>query len=330
MLGHRSRRGGGRGAAPEKKKRAWQLELERGSESPPPAERRSSSAADVDNERPPKQGEIGGDRDADRSARDVFGGAAGAQTAEPGERCIVFLDIAIGGRGGQPGEATGRIEIELFMQDCPRTAENFRQLCLGSAGLGAKTGLPLTYVDCPLHRIIPGFMAQGKHLLDCVLGHFLQDACKENETASICYARSIRVFGGDFQRGDGTGGESIYGGDFADENLAAHRHTTRGMLSMANSGRHTNGSQFFLTFARTPHLDGKHCVFGRVVGGFPTLDAIEAVGSKSGDPKKQVVITGCGEVADERGGRRDRGGSREGRGRSRSRSPRRRDERRHR
>ena len=97
------------------------------------------------------------------------------------------------------------------------------------------------------HRIIPNFMAQG----------------------------------GDFTRGDGRGGESIYGYKFEDENFN-HRHTGRGILSMANAGPNTNGSQFFLCFVTTPHLDNKHVVFGEVVDGKDILEKMEAVGSKSG------------------------------------------------
>ncbi|KAJ3363028.1 peptidylprolyl isomerase protein [Allomyces javanicus] len=87
----------------------------------------------------------------------------------------------------------------------------------------------------------------------------------------------------------------IYGESFADENFAI-KHTGRGLLSMANRGPNTNGSQFFITFVQTPHLDGKHTVFGKVVEGEQILDAIEAVGSGSGAPKKEVRIIDCGEI----------------------------------
>merc|ERR1712032_344781 len=130
----------------------------------------------------------------------------------------VFFDIEIG------GEAAGQVEIELFAKVCPKTAENFRCLCTGEKGKGA-SGKPLCYKGSSFHRIIPGFMCQG----------------------------------GDFTRGNGTGGESIYGNKFADEwDQGIVQHSKPMLLSMANAGPNTNGSQFFLTVARTPHLDGKH------------------------------------------------------------------------
>ena len=107
-----------------------------------------------------------------------------------------------------------------------------------------------------------------------------------------------RAQGGDFTRGNGTGGESIYGEKFDDEFVkAVVGHTEPYLLSMANAGPNTNGSQFFLTTARAPHLDGKHVVFGRVMSGQSVIDAIEAIGSGSGRTSKTVLIKASGELA---------------------------------
>ncbi|WP_373509642.1 peptidylprolyl isomerase [Thiocapsa sp.] len=155
------------------------------------------------------------------------------------------------------GEPAGTITIELFADVVPKTAENFRALCTGEKGMG-KSGKPLAYAGSPFHRIIPGFMIQG----------------------------------GDFTRGNGTGGESIYGEKFADENFQL-KHTEAGILSMANAGPNTNGSQFFITVDATPWLDGKHVVFGKVVGGMDVVEAMEAQGSRSGGTKTEVVLSDC-------------------------------------
>lgn len=153
----------------------------------------------------------------------------------------------------------GKLVFELRKDIVPQTAENFRQLCVGSAAK-ASTGHPLAFKGSKFHRIIPGFMVQG----------------------------------GDFTRGNGTGGESIYGEKFKDENFKL-RHTERGLLSMANAGPNTNGSQFFLTSVACPWLDGKHVVFGRLVSGEDTLKAIEAQGTANGSPRAKVTIADCGE-----------------------------------
>ncbi|MFI6868197.1 peptidylprolyl isomerase [Nocardia sp. NPDC050406] len=154
----------------------------------------------------------------------------------------------------------GRIVMELFADTVPKTAENFRALCTGERGTG-NSRVPLHYKGCTFHRVIPGFMAQG----------------------------------GDFTRGDGTGGESIYGGKFEDENFTK-THAAPGTLSMANAGPATNSSQFFLTFAQTPWLDGKHVVFGQVVEGLPILEQIAQAGTDSGTTTLPVVIADCGQL----------------------------------
>jgi peptidylprolyl isomerase len=152
----------------------------------------------------------------------------------------------------------GTITVELFADVVPKTAENFRALCTGEKGMG-KSGKPLAYAGSIFHRIIPGFMIQG----------------------------------GDFTRGNGTGGESIYGEKFADENFKL-KHFGPGTLSMANAGPNTNGSQFFITVADTAWLDGKHVVFGKVVDGMDVLKKMEEQGSSpSGKTKSEVKLAAC-------------------------------------
>ena len=166
----------------------------------------------------------------------------------------VFFDLAVANK------KAGRIVFELFKDQVPKTAENFRALCTGEKGIG-KSGKPLHYKGTTFHRIIPKFMAQG----------------------------------GDFTHGNGMGGESIYGARFPDENFKL-KHTRKALLSMANAGRDTNGSQFFLTFVPCPWLDGKHVVFGEVVKGLELLDLLESNGTGSGATLNRVVIEDCGVV----------------------------------
>ncbi len=158
------------------------------------------------------------------------------------------------------GQKAGRIVLGLFGDDVPKTTENFRALCTGEKGAG-QNGKPLHYKGCVFHRIIPEFMIQG----------------------------------GDFTAGNGTGGESIYGESFEDENFDIV-HDSPGVLSMANAGPDSNGSQFFITTVKTPWLDGHHVVFGRVLEGMDVVKAMEALGSASGTTRKAVSILDCGEL----------------------------------
>merc|ERR1719183_1336507 len=178
--------------------------------------------------------------------------------AAAGGNVHVYLEVEISGVN------IGRMIFKLYNDIVPKTVENFRSLCTGERGVGLTTKLPLHFKGAKFHRIIPGFMAQG----------------------------------GDFELGDGRGGESIYGGKFADEaGGLALRHAKRGLLSMANAGKDTNGSQFFILFKQANHLNGKHCVFGELVEGQATLDAIEGVKTTSDDrPIAPITIARCGQL----------------------------------
>ncbi|EEH58098.1 uncharacterized protein MICPUCDRAFT_33009 [Micromonas pusilla CCMP1545] len=147
----------------------------------------------------------------------------------------------------------------LYGNHVPKTTENFRALCTGEKGDGAE-GKPLHFKGSCFHRVIPGFMCQG----------------------------------GDFTKANGTGGESIYGEKFEDEAFGI-AHDRPFLLSMANAGPDTNGSQFFITTAPTPHLDMRHVVFGEVTSGEDVVRAMEAKGSQDGTPKAQIEIIDCGE-----------------------------------
>lgn len=153
-------------------------------------------------------------------------------------------------------EDAGRIIFQLFDDETPITCKNFRYLC----GKGLFKKDKPAYQDVSFHRVIKDFMIQG----------------------------------GDITRGDGTGGFSIYGEQFDDENFNL-THNQPGMLSMANAGPNTNSSQFFITLKKTPWLDNKHVVFGIIISGFDVVKKIEAVETNESDvPLKSVTISRCG------------------------------------
>ncbi|KAI9245159.1 peptidyl-prolyl cis-trans isomerase D [Sporodiniella umbellata] len=160
------------------------------------------------------------------------------------------------------GKSEGRVVFELFKDVTPKTAENFRALCTGEKGVG-QSGKSLHYKGSTFHRIIKNFMIQG----------------------------------GDFTAGNGTGGESIYGEKFEDENFTL-KHEKPFLLSMANAGPGTNGSQFFITTVATPHLDGKHVVFGQVLKGKAVVRLLEDLKTASDKPEQTAEITNCGELAE--------------------------------
>ncbi|XP_050996651.1 NK-tumor recognition protein isoform X2 [Acomys russatus] len=160
-------------------------------------------------------------------------------------------------------EPVGRIMFQLFSDICPKTCKNFLCLCSGEKGLGKTTGKKLCYKGSTFHRVVKNFMIQG----------------------------------GDFSEGNGKGGESIYGGYFKDENFIL-KHDRAFLLSMANRGKHTNGSQFFITTKPAPHLDGVHVVFGLVISGFEVIEQIENLKTDAASrPYADVRVIDCGVFA---------------------------------
>lgn len=172
-----------------------------------------------------------------------------------------FFQISIGGEI-QPE----KVVMQLDTQNCPKTSQSFMTLCTSPDKTTSKMPQP-TYRGCAFHRVVPGFVVQG----------------------------------GDFERFDGTGGYStLWGHKFSDENLQG-KHNKPGLLSMANSGKNTNGSQFFITLQATPHLDGKHVVFGQVVRGMATVHNMVNVERDAKDRPimlQKISIIDCGVIVD--------------------------------
>ena len=156
-----------------------------------------------------------------------------------------------------------RLTIALHAKAAPTCVDNFLHLCAGDRGKAKGSGVALHYRGSPLHRLVPGAFVQG----------------------------------GDFTHGNGAGGESIWGSTFKDDKTAlGTRLDRRGLLCMSNTGKNSNGSQFFITLAPLPKLTGKHCVFGEVVGGLEVLDRIEAVPCAEERPLHPITILNCGRL----------------------------------
>ncbi|KAI9092124.1 cyclophilin [Phlyctochytrium arcticum] len=159
----------------------------------------------------------------------------------------------------------GRIDFSLFDKECPKTVANFVALCTGSAGLAKASKKPLHYKNTPIHRVVTNFVAQG----------------------------------GDITRFDGSGGDSIYGGTFNDEKAGLKiKFESKGLLAMANSGKNTNTSQFFITIGddaqKLAKMSGKYVIFGKITSGESVLDLLAEVATDDGQPMKQVQIVDCG------------------------------------
>lgn len=194
-----------------------------------------------------------------KSKANVVEATPGMKVGRTGSK-LIYFDLAVG------EEEVGRVKMEMFDDKVPKTCENFRGLATGHGMDSGDSGdgrVFKPYMGTIFHRVIPGFMAQG----------------------------------GDYENGDGTGGASIWGGKFEDENFTGGKHVGKGILSMANAGPNSNGSQFFITLGDAQHLDGKHVVFGRVVEGMDIIDKVAQIRTDDNDrPMSDIMIINCGEV----------------------------------
>ncbi|GKY91767.1 hypothetical protein MPSEU_000148400 [Mayamaea pseudoterrestris] len=169
----------------------------------------------------------------------------------------------------KPAPHGSRIVLKLDWESTPLACENFATLCANGSSLSppppiGTSGKPLSFLNTVIHRVVPGFICQG----------------------------------GDLVMGNGSGGESIFNGKkFKDERAGLLKnHNQRGILGMGNSGKNSNSSQWYITFAAAPQCDGKHVIFGRVISGWGVIDAIEKCGQGSGteEPHVNITVTDCG------------------------------------
>jgi len=159
-------------------------------------------------------------------------------------------------------DLTGRVIFELFTEKCPNTVQNFVKLCTGECGKSS-SGVSLHYRSSPVHRIVKDAWVQG----------------------------------GDIVNGSGASGTSVFGNTFADESYTALKHDAPGILGMANTGPHSNHSQWYITLRPLPYLDNKYVAFGRVIAGMSTIRQINELDTRNERPATAVVITSCNRFA---------------------------------
>jgi len=217
----------------------------------------------------------------------------------PNTPSINFLNCPLRAKTAYPNSEVegmprsgGRIILGLFGQIAPKTVENFRALCACDKGKGKMSGKQLCYKGSRIHRISELlYYANRRH--KCPFPIFIL-----TETFDPFHALTVPNFmiqGGDITHGNGVGGESIYGGTFDDE-IFHLNYSKRMLLSMANHGPNTNGSQFFINTVKTRWLDNKNVAFGTVLEGQEIVEEIQEFGTLAGEPQKEITISDSGEL----------------------------------